>query len=78
MVRSTTGLLARLERGDRIPWKLDGSGEPQWLTVTEVTDETTYEVRYPDGTVETLADWSSGPADCDVHMEPRERVRREP
>jgi hypothetical protein len=45
-----------LTRGDRIPWKLDGSGEPQWLTVTEVIDETTYEVRYPDGTVETLAD----------------------
>lgn len=56
VVPPMSGLLARLERGDRIPWKLDSSGEPQWLTVTEVIDETTYEVRYPDGTVETLAD----------------------
>jgi hypothetical protein len=55
-VPKMTGLLAPLRLGDRIPWKLDGSGEPQWLTVTEVIDETTYKVRYPDGTVETLAD----------------------
>ncbi len=51
-----SGLLAPLKRGDQIPWKLDGSSEPQWLTVTGVIDATSYEVRLPDGTVETLAD----------------------
>jgi hypothetical protein len=51
-----TGLLAPLKRGDRIPWRLDRSGEPQWLTVTDLIDETSYEVRYPDGALETLVD----------------------
>jgi hypothetical protein len=54
--KQMTGLLAPLNLGDRIPWKLDSNGEPQWLTVTEVIDETSYAVRYPDGTVEILTD----------------------
>lgn len=54
--KQMTGLLAPLNLGDRIPWKLDRNGEPQWLTVTEVIDETSYTVRYPDGTVEILTD----------------------
>ncbi len=28
-------LLAPLHIGDRLPWKLDGRGEPQWVTVIE-------------------------------------------
>ena len=49
-------LLAQLNLGDQIPWKLDSHGEPQWLTVTEVIDEASYAVRYPNGTVEIVAD----------------------
>jgi hypothetical protein len=51
-----TNLLARLKLGDQIPWKLDRNGDPQWLTVIEVVSDTSYSVRYPDGTVETLTD----------------------
>src|SRR5439155_15700766 len=29
-------LLAPLAVGDRLPWKLDREGEPQWLVVVEV------------------------------------------
>jgi len=49
-------LLSPLKIGDQLPWKLDRSGEPQWLTVSEVLSDTSYLVRYPDGTVETLID----------------------
>jgi len=49
-------LLAPLHVGDQLPWKLDEDGEPQWLTVTSVLTKTSYAVRYPDGTVETLTD----------------------
>jgi hypothetical protein len=31
-------------------------GQPQWLTVTEVLSDTSYTVRHPDGTLETLTD----------------------
>jgi len=48
--------LAALEPGDTIPWRLDSKGEPQWLTVVCVVSESTYVVRYPDGTLETLVD----------------------
>jgi len=49
-------LLAPLGAGDRIPWKLNADGEPQWLTVTEVVGEGSYVVRHPDGRLETLTD----------------------
>lgn len=49
-------LLAPLEVGDGIPWKLDATGEPQWLVVTEVLDNAAYVVRYPDGRLEVLED----------------------
>src|SRR5438094_45643 len=32
-------LLAPLHIGDRLPWKLDGRGEPQWVTVIEVVSD---------------------------------------
>jgi hypothetical protein len=50
-----TKLLAQLQVGDQIPWKLDRDGKPQWLTVTEVL-ENGYIVHYPDGRLETLVD----------------------
>jgi len=49
-------LLRSLKVGDQLPWKLDRNSEPQWLTVIEVLSDTSYLVRYPDGTVETLTD----------------------
>jgi hypothetical protein len=49
-------LLAPLLVGDRLPWKLDRHGEPLWLTVIEVASDTSYLVRYPDGTTELLVD----------------------
>jgi hypothetical protein len=52
----TTSLLAPLEVGDRLPWKLDRDGEPQWLTVIGVVSSVSYVVRYPDGTNEFLVD----------------------
>jgi hypothetical protein len=51
-----TRLLAPLEVGDRLPWRLDSDGEPLWLTVIEVVSSTSYIVRYPDGTTELLVD----------------------
>jgi hypothetical protein len=54
--KQAASLLAPLNLGDQIPWKLDSRGEPQWLTVTDVIDEASYAVRYPDGTVEILTD----------------------
>jgi hypothetical protein len=51
-----TTLLAPLEIGDQIPWKLDRNGDPQWLTVIEVVSDTSYVVRFPDGSVDTLTD----------------------
>jgi hypothetical protein len=35
-----TSLLAPLDRGDRLPWRLDGNGEPLWLIVAEVISST--------------------------------------
>ena len=52
----TTSLLAPLNVGDRLPWKLDRYGEPRWLTVIEVVGNASYVVRYPDGTDELLID----------------------
>lgn len=49
-------LLAPLHLGDRLPWKLDRHGEPQWLTVIEVVSDVSYMIRYPDGTTELLVD----------------------
>ena len=47
-------LLAPLSVGDRIPWKLDRVGEPQWLVAVGVISATSYRVRYPDGGTGTL------------------------
>lgn len=49
-------LLAPLEVGDRLPWKLERDGEPQWLTVIDIASDTSYIVRYPDGATELLVD----------------------
>ena len=49
-------LLAPLDLGERVPWMLDRSGEPQWLTVIEVVSDTSYVVLYPNGTADTLTD----------------------
>jgi hypothetical protein len=49
-------LLAPLSAGDQLPWKLSSDGEPLWLTVTEVVGQSSYLVRYPDGSLETLTD----------------------
>jgi hypothetical protein len=48
--------LAALSVGDQIPWKLDASGEPQWLTVVAVEGPGVYLVRDPSGNVERLTD----------------------
>jgi len=48
--------LPTLAVGDRLPWKLDSDGEPQWLVVVEVLSSTSYLVRYPDGSMQTLVD----------------------
>jgi hypothetical protein len=53
---AAASLLAPLNVGDRLPWKLDRSGEPQWLTVIEVVSDVSYVIRYPDGTTELLVD----------------------
>jgi hypothetical protein len=49
-------LLAPLYIGDRLPWKLDGRGEPQWVTVIEVVSNVSYLVRCPDGAIQLLVD----------------------
>jgi hypothetical protein len=49
-------LLTLLEVGDQLPWRMDASGEPLWLTVIEVLTDSSYRVRFPDGAVETLTD----------------------
>ena len=49
-------LLAPLAVGDRLPWKLDREGRPQWLVVVDVLSATSYLVQYPDGTTEVLVD----------------------
>jgi hypothetical protein len=51
-----SGLLAHLSVGDRLPWKPDHDGEPQWLVVVGVLSPTSYLVRYPDDSTETLVD----------------------
>ena len=48
--------LAPLHIGDRLPWKLDRRGEPQWLTVVEVVNDVSYLVRYPGGKTQLLVD----------------------
>jgi hypothetical protein len=48
--------LAALSVGDQIPWKLDASGEPQWLTVVAVEGPGVYLVCDPSGNVERLTD----------------------
>jgi hypothetical protein len=48
--------LALLEVGDQLPWRVDASSELQWLTVIDVLTDSSYRVRFPDGTVETLTD----------------------
>ena len=53
---SDSSLLAALSVGNRLPWKLDHDSEPQWLVVVDVLSSTSYLVRYPDGTTETLVD----------------------
>ena len=53
---SKSSLLAPLAVGDRLPWKLDHEGEPQWLVVVDVLSSTSYLVRYPDGSTETFVD----------------------
>jgi hypothetical protein len=53
---AAASLLAPLNVGDRLPWKLDRHGEPQWLTVIEVVSDVSYVIRYPDGTTELLVD----------------------
>jgi hypothetical protein len=53
---AAASLLAPLNVGDRLPWKLDRQGEPQWLTVIEVVSDVSYVIRYPDGTTELLVD----------------------
>jgi len=53
---AAASLLAQLNVGDRLPWKLDRDGEPQWLTVIEVVSDVSYVIRYPDGTTELLVD----------------------
>jgi hypothetical protein len=40
-------LLAPLAVGDRLPWKLDREGRPQWLVVVDVISATSYVVQYP-------------------------------
>jgi hypothetical protein len=49
--------LAPLQVGDRLPWKLERDGEPQWLTVIEIPSDTSYIVRYPDGATELVVDF---------------------
>ena len=48
--------LAPLAVGDRLPWKLDREGRPQWLVVVDVISATSYVVHYPDGKTEMLVD----------------------
>ena len=40
-----TRLLTLLNVGDELPWRLDADGEPQWLTVIEVTSDVSDVVR---------------------------------
>jgi hypothetical protein len=54
--RCRSPLLAPFHLGDRLPWKLDRHGEPQWLTVIEVVSDLSYMIRYPDETTELLVD----------------------
>jgi hypothetical protein len=54
--RLQSRLLAPLAVGDRLPWKLDREGEPQWVVVVDVLRSTSYLVRYANGSTETLVD----------------------
>lgn len=47
---------APLHVGDRLPWKLDRRGEPQWVTVIEVVSDVSHFIRYPDGATQLLVD----------------------
>lgn len=53
---SESRLLAPLDVGDRLPWRLTRDGEAEWLIVVEVIDELSYRVCYPDGTIRILVD----------------------
>jgi hypothetical protein len=53
---TASALLPPLHVGDRLPWKLDHRGEPQWLTVVNVVNDMSYLVRYPDGKTQLLVD----------------------
>jgi hypothetical protein len=49
-------LLAPLAVGDKLPWRLRRDGEPEWLVVVQVIDDSRYRVRHPDGTTSVLVD----------------------
>ena len=49
-------LLAPLVVGDRLPWRLTRDGDAEWLIVVEVIDDSSYRVRYPDGSTGILVD----------------------
>jgi hypothetical protein len=49
-------LLATLDVGDRLPWRLGRDGEPQWLVAVEVPGASRYRLRHPGGTVCEIVD----------------------
>jgi hypothetical protein len=55
MGAATTGILAPLKVGDRIPYRMTAIG-PTWLVVVEVLGPKSYVVEYPDGHREVLRD----------------------
>jgi hypothetical protein len=42
--------------GDRLPWKIDEDGEPQWVVIIGAITPRSYLVRYPDRRTEILVD----------------------
>jgi hypothetical protein len=54
--REPSPLLAPLCVGDKLPWRLRPDGEGEWVIVVEVIDESSYRVRYPDGSIGLLVD----------------------
>ena len=56
MQEDDVAALAPLRIGDQIPWKLDETGEPQWLTVIAIESPGVYLVRDPSGNIERLRD----------------------
>jgi hypothetical protein len=51
-----TKRLAPLSVGDRLPWKIDEEGEPQWVVIIGAITPRSYLVRYPDRRTEILVD----------------------